>query len=69
MILMNNRRKEMTLNELIERLNWLKEDGVDGDTVISNIRHFKSYIQIEFQNGIISQVSMASLSINLKEKK
>jgi len=69
MILMNNRRKEMTLNELIERLNWLKEDGVDGDTVISNIRPFKSYIQIEFQNGIISQVSMASLSINLKEKK
>jgi hypothetical protein len=59
----------MTLNELIERLNWLKEDGVDGDTVISNIRPFKSYIQIEFQNGIISQVSMASLSINLKEKK
>jgi hypothetical protein len=47
----------MTLNELIERLNWLKEDGVDGDTVISNIRPFKSYIQIEFQNGIISQVS------------
>ena len=30
----------MTLNELIERLNWLKEDGVDGDTVISNIRPF-----------------------------
>lgn len=59
----------MTLNDLIERLNWLKEDGVDGDTVISNIHPFKSYIQIEFQNGIISQVSMASLSINLKEKK
>jgi len=55
----------MTLNELIERLNWLKEDGVDGDTVISNIRLFKSYIQIEFQNGIISQVSMSCAGGNI----
>lgn len=59
----------MTLNELIERLNWLKEDGVDGDTVIDVIRPFKSYIQIEFQNGIISQVSMNSVAINFKEQK
>ena len=47
----------MKLNELIERLNWLKEDGVDGDTVIKTIHPFNSYIQIEFKNGVISQVS------------
>jgi len=59
----------MTLNELIERLNWLKEDGVDGDTIIELIRPFKSYMQIEFQNGIISQVSMDRVSTNFKDKK
>lgn len=47
----------MTLNELIERLNWLKEDGVDGNTIIKTIHPFNSYIQIEFKNGVISQVS------------
>jgi hypothetical protein len=59
----------MTLNELIERLNYLKEDGVDGDTAIELIRPFKSYIQIEFKNGVIGQVSMGSVSINLKEQR
>jgi len=58
----------MTLNELIERLHWLKEDGVDGDTIIDFIRPFKSYIQIEFKNGIISQVGDKSVSTNLKNK-
>jgi len=58
----------MTLNELIEKLNWLKEDGVDGDIVIDFIRPFKSYIQIEFKNGIISQVGDKSVSTNLKNK-
>ncbi len=33
------------------------------------IRPFKSYIQIEFKNGIISQISMDRVSINLKGKK
>lgn len=58
----------MTLNKLMERLNWLKEDGVDGDIVIDFIRPFKSYIQIEFKNGIISQVGDKSVSTNLKNK-
>jgi len=58
----------MTLNELVERLNWLKEDGIDGDAAIDVIRPFKSYIQIEFKNGIISQISMDRVSINLKGK-
>lgn len=56
----------MTLNELIKRLNWLKEDGVDGDTVIDTIRPFKSYIQIEFNSGIISQISIEKNSTNIK---
>jgi hypothetical protein len=59
----------MTLNELVERLNLLKEDGIDGDAAIDVIRPFKSYIQIEFKNGIISQISMDRVSINLKGKK
>ena len=50
----------MTLNEFIQRLNWLIEDGVDGESIISCIRPFKDYIQIEFSNGIISQVDSHS---------
>ena len=50
----------LTLNELIERLNWLKQYGVDGDTIINVIRPINSYVQIEFKNGVISQVSSNS---------
>lgn len=56
----------MTLNEFIERLNWLLQDGVDGETIIENIRPFKSYIQIEFKNGVISQISTNSSEWKIK---
>lgn len=46
----------MTLNELVEKLNWLIDDGLDGKSIILDIRQIQDYIQITFNNGTIGQV-------------
>lgn len=47
----------MTLNKFIELLQYLTQDGVDGNFKISNIIVFKDYIQIEFACGTVARIN------------
>lgn len=47
----------MTLNKFIELLQYLTQDGVDGNFKIANLRSFKEYIQIEFACGTVARIS------------
>lgn len=52
-----NPSTQMTLSKFTELLQYLTQDGVDGNFKISNIIVFKEYIQIEFACGTVAKIS------------
>jgi hypothetical protein len=45
----------MTLDYLIEQLNWIRKDN-EGELKISSLLQSRGFIEIRFSNGVITQI-------------
>lgn len=51
----------MTLNLLIQRLQWLVEDGFSAEIPVTSIKQFSDFIEIKLQNGTVGQIDAHSV--------